>query len=175
MTFEAWKAISGYEGLYEVSDLGRVRSLDRKVYNQSGPYMLLGKVLKTRLDRDGYSLVTFTVDRVAKTFKVHRLVLGTFEPREDATDFEVDHRNGLRSDNRLRNLRWATIAQNRFETHGPVRSSSGVRGVCHRPEKNKPWQAYRNENGKFKSLGFYATKDEAAAVRAAYVEQRRRA
>lgn len=167
MYAEIWKSIVGYEGLYEVSDLGRVCSHDRTVFNQSGPYELAGRVLKTRIDRDGYVLVTLTSDGVAKTFKVHRLVLGAFAPRDDASDFEVDHRNGLRSDNRLRNLRWATVSQNRFNIH-TVRGRSGKRCVRYREDRPNPWQAYAYDDGRFRSLGHFSTSSEAVAARQAY-------
>jgi hypothetical protein len=114
---EEWKAIAGFEGLYEVSNLGRVRSLDR-VWNQPGPRggfinrRCAGQILKQQLDRYGYFRVKLWNKGSSKKFLVHRLVGLSFleNPGDKPT---VDHINCQRTENRIDNLRWATHLEQR--------------------------------------------------------------
>jgi hypothetical protein len=152
---EVWKPVLGFEGRYEVSNLGGVRNART------------GVVLKPRPDSDGYLLVTLWSPKQADR-KVHRLVLEAFVGPAPADKPECDHRDGKRDNNRLRNLRWATVSQNRRNLHGPVRGGSGVRGVRFRPDKPTPWQAYAQRDGRFVSIGHYMTAEAAQAARAAY-------
>lgn len=103
---EEWRAIPGQEGRYEVSDQGRVRSLDRPGTNRRGPTMLQGRLLNGSVDRQGYRTAT-----VGRPRKVHQLVLEAFVgPRPDG--LVVRHLNGNKDDNRLENLRYGTVAEN---------------------------------------------------------------
>lgn len=96
---EQWKSIPGYEGLYEVSNLGNVRS-PRRILRQQ-PISKWAKYQKVSLFRD----------RTLKTFAVHRLVMITFVgPRPDG--METCHNNGDPTDNRLANLRYDTPSSN---------------------------------------------------------------
>ena len=115
-TKEIWRPIRGYENLYEVSNLGKVRSLDRLVRRGTGSVKLMkSKVLKTCIDRYGYLLVTLYKDGKRTTFRVHRLVASAFPEicGEYVNGLEVDHLNTLKTDNRATNLRWCTLKQNR--------------------------------------------------------------
>jgi lambda repressor-like predicted transcriptional regulator len=111
---EVWKDIPEFTGLYQVSSEGRVRSLDRIVFNDGNGALcnLKGKVLKPNSDRGGYLYVSLVKDKVkTKSVKIHRLVATCFcNHPEEAT--EVNHKNGLRHDNRAENLEWVTRSQN---------------------------------------------------------------
>ena len=109
---EVWKPIAGYEGLYEVSNQGRVRSLDRVVTSSSGQvYARKGRTLKVSPGNVGYPVVGLSRAGVVKNRLVHRLVLETFVgPPEEG--LEACHNNGVKTDNRLSNLRWGTSAEN---------------------------------------------------------------
>ena len=98
---EIWKDIPGYEGVYQVSNLGNVRSLK------------FGKerMLKPGKDRENYLHVDLSKNGKRKTCKVHRLVADTFIPSIEGKEF-VDHINGIRNDNRMDNLRWCTHQEN---------------------------------------------------------------
>lgn len=99
-----WKDIAGYEGLYKVSDDGRVRSYDREVgHRWGGTATKRGKELKCRQDKDGYSIVSLCRDGKSKTAKVHRLVAAHFLTGF-ADEKEVNHKNLVKSDNRVDNL-----------------------------------------------------------------------
>lgn len=104
---EEWKAIKGYEGLYEVSNLGRVKSISYT--NQYGTFDRV-VILKGWIC-EGYPCVQLTKNNEKKTFKIHRLVAETFISNPNNLP-EVDHINTIRDDNRVENLRWVTPKEN---------------------------------------------------------------
>lgn len=99
---EVWKPMFGFEARYEISNLGRVWSIKRP-----HPAVKTGRIVACSVVRHGY--VRILIDR--KAYPIHRLVLKTFErlPREGEV---AAHNNGNPSDNRLENLRWATLREN---------------------------------------------------------------
>ncbi|MCG7348905.1 NUMOD4 motif-containing HNH endonuclease [Sphingomonas sp. ACRSK] len=118
MTSERWLPIAGYEGLYEVSDLGRVRSLDRR---DSRGNQLAGTIRKLGVMKGGHLNVTLCKGGKQRTFYVHRLVLETFVGA-CPEGMEGLHGDGVPSNNRLANLRWGTSLENSAdaERHGTV-------------------------------------------------------
>lgn len=101
---EQWKHIDGFDGVYEVSDCGRVRSFNR----QSRQGAILSQGWKGNLK---YKVVVLSKNGVTTHFKIHRLVLETFVgPCPDG--MEACHNNGINTDNRLSNLRWDSHAEN---------------------------------------------------------------
>jgi hypothetical protein len=122
---EEWRAIPGYEG-YEVSDLGRVRSLDRWIDQANGSRRLFkGQTLRTRpFPRTGHRMVSLKRNSVGETFCVHRLVMLVFVgPRPDG--MQICHNNGDSFDNRLVNLRYDTASGNVRDSvaHGTQRNT----------------------------------------------------
>lgn len=111
MSEESWKAIPGYEGLYEASDLGKVKSLDREVRGKRGPQRIKGKVLKPWKDTRGYPQVYLCLEGKRKPVSVHRIVMLTFVG-EGGLKNTVNHINGQLDDNRLVNLEWCTQKEN---------------------------------------------------------------
>jgi len=110
---EIWKAVPGYEGVYEVSNFGRVRGLDRIIMRKDGtPYKKQpGKILSAAIDRINRKHVDFYVRRERKSFYVHYLVLLAFVgPRPDGMD--CCHNDGNPLNNRLENLRYDTRSGN---------------------------------------------------------------
>jgi hypothetical protein len=101
---EVWKAISGYEGLYEVSSYGRIRSF---MYRCRRQVKILNLSTKTR-----YIKVTLMKNGEAKTYWVHRLVALAFLPSPQYGQVQVNHINGLKTDNRVENLCWSTPKEN---------------------------------------------------------------
>ena len=104
MEEEIWKPIKDFEGYYEVSNIGRVRSLN---YKRTGK----GKILKNIEDYKGYLEVGLTKNGKRKQFKIHRLVAEAFIPNPENKPC-IDHINTVKSDNRVENLRWVTYKEN---------------------------------------------------------------
>ena len=105
---ETWKNIKGYEGLYQVSSMGRVKSLERKD--------CLGRIVKERvlkpcIDRYGYLFVNLCAGGKKRTFFVHRLVCQAFHENPDNKP-QVNHLNEDKTNNRVCNLEWATAKEN---------------------------------------------------------------
>jgi len=98
---EKWKDTRGYEGLYKISDLGRIKSIsDRDC------------ILKPFVDSLGYMAINLKKDGKRKTERIHRLVAMSFIPNPKGKR-EVNHINGIKSDSRLKNLEWCTPGENR--------------------------------------------------------------
>lgn len=113
---EVWKPIKHYEGIYEVSNLGRVKRLDCEVmqYNpqldKKIPVKYPVKYLKFE-DARGYSRVTLSKDNVQERFQVHRLVAEAFIPNPENKPC-VNHKDFQRKNNRVTNLEWVTHLEN---------------------------------------------------------------
>lgn len=109
---EIWKEITGYEGYYEVSNLGNVRSLDRYVYRPDGVIQLRkGRIKAQTMTPDGYMTVSLNKDGINRKERVHRLVAENFVEGF----FEgsvIDHLDGDRTNNRFDNLEWVTQTEN---------------------------------------------------------------
>lgn len=130
MNTEKWLSIRGYEGFYEVSDMGRVRSLDRTVYfrNNSGQRDYKGKILKQKY-HNGYPIVNLLRNKNCDTKAVHRLVAETFLPRIEGKNW-VNHKNGIKSDNRVCNLEWTTPQENNIHARETgLRTEDNVSGL----------------------------------------------
>ena len=110
---EIWKPISGYEGLYEVSNLGRVRSLGHFVGNQYIERRFQNRIrlIKASNRKANYKGVTLHKDGKQKAFLLHRLVAEAFIPNPENKP-EVNHKNHIRWDNRVENLEWCTRQEN---------------------------------------------------------------
>lgn len=109
---EMWCDIKRFKG-YQVSNIGRVRSVDRVINVGSKKRKFEGLILKTKKDKDGYETIGFKIGHGDKGFrlKVHRLVAEAFIPNPDNYPC-IDHINGIRDDNNVTNLRWCTNKMN---------------------------------------------------------------
>lgn len=111
MPEEIWKDVVGYEGLYKVSNLGRIRSLDRVVaHHTAGTAVRKGKIRKLSFDGN-YLNVSFTKDKKTVTRRIHRVVAEAFIPNPDNLS-DVDHIDCDKLNNCVSNLRWCTSAEN---------------------------------------------------------------
>ena len=107
---EVWKDISNYEGIYQVSNLGRIKSLSREVIKAYGAtHKLSERIKKINSDNYGYQVVRLHNGK-GKTFKVHKLVANAFLGTPDG--LEVNHIDGDKSNNRVSNLEYCTRGEN---------------------------------------------------------------
>jgi hypothetical protein len=121
---EEWKDIAGYEGLYQVSNLGRVKTMERlrigtNPYSAEYTRCYKEKVLKSLTGRTEYLSVNLYNDGTSKTYNIHRIVGLTFIPNPN-NHKEIDHINQNKHDNRLENLRWATRSEQNINRNMPV-------------------------------------------------------
>ncbi|AGO47430.1 HNH endonuclease [Cellulophaga phage phi19:3] len=125
---EIWKPIKGYENIYQVSNFGRVKSLDRIVFNKGNGTRCKtkGRVLKQSKDKGGYLYVGLYNKDNEKTssIKVHRLVAFSFCSGY-TEGLEVNHKDGIRDNNLYTNLEWVTRSQNIRDTYKRGRITYG--------------------------------------------------
>lgn len=113
MNEEIWKDVQGYDGLYRVSNLGRVKSVSRTVKSRGNSVTVLAeRILKPGKRRDGYLYVILFRNSVAKYYLVHRLVAETFIPNNNLFTTTVNHKNEVKTDNRVENLEWLSNEDN---------------------------------------------------------------
>lgn len=149
---EIWKDVIGYEGLYLISTFGNIKSLDKTVKSgtlNNPTRFIKGKQLKLRPDQDGYFRVSLTLNFKKKIHFVHRLVLSTFVENKFNKP-QINHKNGIKSDNNLLNLEWCTLSENRSHAY-----ATGLQNGLSR----------RGEKSNFAKL----TKDQVITIRAEYV------
>lgn len=119
---EIWKDIEGYEGLYQVSNMGRVRSLTRNI------------ILKNQIARSGYKRIQlYKNNKGYKHFQIHRLVANAFIPNPDNLP-QVNHKDENKANNRVDNLEWCDSKYNiNYGTGKKRRGLSNTNGKCSKP------------------------------------------
>lgn len=111
---EIWLPVKGYEGLYEVSDMGRVRSLDKIIATNilnNTTRLLKGRIIRFTEGPTGYLYATLYQNGIKKTHTIHRLVISSFI-QPDLNRPDCNHKNGNKRDNALHNLEWCTQTEN---------------------------------------------------------------
>ena len=124
---EIWKDIEGYEGLYQVSNKGRIKSLNYRRTGKEG-------MLKGKPDKDGYLRVSLYKNRKQKPFYIHRLVAKAFIPNSDDLP-EVNHKDENKENNTVDNLEWCDRKYNNNYGSRNERASVSMKGKKHKLKK----------------------------------------
>jgi hypothetical protein len=144
---EKWRALPGYEGIYEVSDQGNVKSLSRKIWHpHRGELQLQERILRPANTRYGKRMVALRKDGKSRSFLVHRLVLEAFVGTAPEGT-EACHTNDIGHDNRLENLRWDTRRENIFDQVRNGRHWSARKTHC------KSGHEFNAENTRYRRCG----------------------
>ena len=136
---EEWRYIEGYEGLYQVSSKGKIKSVERTDRNN---HKVKEKIRKLNSDKYGYLMVNLWKDGTNKTSYIHRLVAQAFIPNPDNKPC-IDHINTDKTDNRVENLRWVTPKEN---INNPISREKFVNN------------RYKIEEGKHKRINYKPSK-----------------
>lgn len=131
---EEWKDIEGYEGLYKVSNLGRVKSLEREViYSNGSKRIHKERILKLSKRGRGYNSVHLCKNNEEKTYTVARLVAIAFIPNDDPNKTEVDHiiPISMGGTDEVNNLRWVTHKENMNNETTKINRSESMKGEKH--------------------------------------------
>ena len=163
---EVWRDVPNYKNYYQVSNLGRVRSLDRTIINSLG----IKRFYKGRFfegsDVDGYKMVTLSRDGKQEKFLIHQLIAMTFlNHTPNGHILVVDHINGVKADNRVENLRIVTNRENVstcYRANEDLLSSKFV-GVHYHKPTNK-FQVRIQLNSKRIYLGQFDSEEDASDV-----------
>jgi hypothetical protein len=158
---EIWKDIPGYEGIYQVSDMGNVKSLSREMLLKGEyPIIIKEKILKPSRLSNGYLILGLSKNGFIKKITVHTLVAMVFlNHKPDGTNkICVDHINNIKTDNRLVNLQ--LISQRENTSKDKKNGTSKYVGVSLK-KSNKKWIASININNKVKHLGYFTDEYEA--------------
>ena len=105
---EVWKEIPGYEGIYAASNLGRIK----RVTNAATGGWSAGRIMKYKCMSNGYGMARLSKNGKVASTMWHRLITMTFLGVPENEKIEVNHKNGVKSDNRIKNLEWVTRSEN---------------------------------------------------------------
>lgn len=132
---EIWKDIVGFEDFYQISNLGRGKSLCRSVYHseRNKPIIVQTKILKQGTDTDGYLHFGLSIGGKVKTYKAHRLVGIAFIPNPE-NKHGINHKKGDKKDNRFFMLEWNTIGENTKHAYD-IGLQKGKKGSDHNISK----------------------------------------
>ena len=108
---EIWKDIKNYEGYYQASNFGKIRSIDRKIASGNKTKNLKGKILKASKNNKGYLQINLCVNNIRNKCLVHRLIAQTFMPNPNQLEC-INHKDENKANNHIENLEWCDYTYN---------------------------------------------------------------
>lgn len=162
---EEWKDIKNYEGMYQISNFGRIKSLNRIIKTGiNNGYRELQETIKVpRMDKYGYLKVQLSKENITEDKTVHRLVAEAFIPNPKNKP-EINHKDGIKTNNYIDNLEWVTTLENQLHRKNVLHKQGSKpnipKGASWNTEKGR-WVSYIKIDNKTKFLGYCNSKEEA--------------
>lgn len=157
---EIWKEVKGFEGIYEVSNLGRVKALSIRRLNGRYYFISKEKILKQGINARGYCILILNKNGIRKTKSVHQIVAEAFlNHKPCGHKLVINHKNFVRTDNKLENLEIITQRENASQSH--LKNTSKYVGVSFYKPNNK-WVAQIVVNKKQIRLGYFENEIDAS-------------
>jgi hypothetical protein len=166
---EVWKNIQKYEGYYQISNLGRLRSVDRVIKYKNGRLNKhKGREKNVKEYKTAYRIAILSKENKQKGFKISRLVAKHFIKNPNNYPC-VNHIDGNKHNDRKENLEWCTYSYNNLHAfNNGLIKHSGIRGIIW--DKNRlKWYAYLSRNNKDYFIGRFLNKEEAIKAREKYL------
>lgn len=140
MKQELWKDVKNYEGLYQISNFGRIKSLSRLKNNQYNAYLIKEKILKLRKTKYGYNEIKLNKNNTSKVFKVHRLVAQAFLEDYDEK-LQVNHKDENKTNNRVDNLE---MCDSKYNCNYGTRNNKIAKGILQLDSNNNIIKIWRS-------------------------------
>lgn len=152
---EVWKDIQGYEGLYQVSNFGRVRSIDRYVpHGRLGKKFCKGCLMTPHQTNSGYLAVNLCKENKYRSFDIHRLVAAAFVPVETSDAVQVNHKDENKHNNCADNLEWCSIVYNNMYGTKRERTNSKIeKPVVQCDLEGNPMREYKSASAAEREIG----------------------
>lgn len=146
---ETWKDVIGYESLYQVSNLGRIKSLSRKFNCNKGMRFIKDKILKPQLDYHGYHRIELSKFGKTKKYFIHQLVAMAFIPNPNREKI-INHKDGNKINNQPNNIEWCDYSYNEkysYRVLGKKTTCPGKGKFAENSSQSKPITQY-SKSGK---------------------------
>lgn len=164
---EIWKPIPDYEGCYEASSLGRIRSLNRTVSitrkNKTHQRAINGNILYLTKNRGGYLVRTLSKYSKHRLVTAHRMVMYAFVGK---SDMQIDHINDIKTDNRLSNLHYVTTRENNFKF-----AAKNNDYYLYYIKNRDAWNCRILYKGKSNYIGYSKDKEKVRAMRDEFIKE----
>ena len=140
---EIWKDVVGFEGIYKISNIGNLKSIQRNMKRGRGTVLVKDRIIKQATSMYGYKTVVLCKNNVHYNKRVHRLVAQAFIPNPMNLPF-VNHIDGIKTNNKISNLEWCTASENGLHAYRTGLSIS----KCNKPSISKPVRQIDRISGK---------------------------
>lgn len=160
---EKWAPVNGYNGLYSVSDSGKVKSLSKLIKHPKGGFRRIKERMMKVCAASGYQMVSlYDTEGIRKVVTVHRLVANAFIKHDASLDY-VNHIDGNKLNNTASNLEWCSQRENITHSNNSRSRSSRFPGVSWN-KHNQSWRTQIKVNGESVLIGYFKTEQDAGSA-----------